>query len=62
MNKDRILGIVRHALTFGGGYLVSKYGSTSGVNVDELVGAAITLIGGVWSIVSKSKTPTAPGA
>jgi hypothetical protein len=54
MQKEQILGIVRHALTFIGGALVAK-GLTTDVLSNELIGAAMTLIGGVWSIISKNK-------
>lgn len=54
MNKEKILGIVRHLLTFGGGILVTKGLATEVMSI-ELIGAAMTLIGGVWSIISKNK-------
>lgn len=54
MNKDKILGIVRHTLTFVGGILIVKgYGDE--VIWQEITGASITLIGGIWSVVSKKK-------
>ena len=53
--KEKTLGIIRHALTFVGGILV-----TQGVIDDalflELSGAVMTLVGGVWSVVDKNKT------
>lgn len=52
--KDKILGIVRHALTFAGGYIVAK-GLVDQAQFAEIVGALITLAGSVWSIVSKNK-------
>jgi len=56
MNKDTVLGIVRHVLTFGGGFLVTKGVADAG-EVTELVGALAAVIGVVWSILSKrSKT------
>lgn len=54
MNKEQILGIVRHVLTFGGGILVTKGLATEAMSV-ELIGAAMTLIGGIWSILAKNK-------
>jgi len=52
--KEKTLGIIRHALTFLGGVLV-----TQGVIDDslfaELFGAAMTIIGGVWSVIDKNK-------
>jgi hypothetical protein len=55
MNKDKLLGIVRHGLTIGAGYLVGKHAKDSGINVEEVVGAVMTLVGVVWSVVSKPK-------
>jgi hypothetical protein len=54
MNKESILGVVRHLLTFSGGLLVTK-----GIGLDEqmmleAVGSIITLIGIVWSVRQKS--------
>lgn len=54
MKKEQVLGIVRHVLTFAGGLLVAKGIVTEAIS-QELIGAAITLIGGIWSIVSKTK-------
>jgi hypothetical protein len=54
MTKEQILGIVRHALTFVGGILIMK-GLATDSSVQELIGAAVTLTGGVWSIISKKK-------
>lgn len=50
---EKILGIIRHLLTFGGGFLVAK-GYIDEASVGELVGAIVTVIGTVWSIVAKS--------
>jgi hypothetical protein len=54
MTKEQVLGIVRHVLTFVGGVLVAK-GLATDVMSNELIGAAMTLVGGVWSIISKNK-------
>ena len=55
MNKESVLSIVRHLLTFGGGLLVSK-----GIGLDEqmmleAVGSIITLIGIVWGVRQKAQ-------
>tara|TARA_R100000329_G_scaffold130837_1_gene109973 strand:- start:23 stop:196 length:174 start_codon:yes stop_codon:yes gene_type:complete len=55
MNKESILSVVRHILTFGGGLLVSK-----GIGLDEqmmleAVGSIITLIGIVWGVSQKAQ-------
>jgi hypothetical protein len=60
MNKEQLLGIVRHALTFAGGYLVTK-GIADSATASEIIGALVTLSGAVWSILHK-KTPTTPAA
>ena len=54
MTKEQIQGIVRHSLTFVGGILIMK-GLATDSSVQELIGAAITLTGGVWSVISKKK-------
>ena len=54
MTKEQILGIVRHGLTFIGGILVIK-GVTSDAAVQEVIGAALSLISIVWSVVSKKQ-------
>jgi len=51
MNKDQILGIIRHVLTFVGGILVTKGLIDEGM-VTELVGGSVTLIGGIWSVIA----------
>lgn len=59
MNKDTILGIVRHVLTTSAGVLVGKGVLESG-QVEVLVGALIGIVGVVWSIIAKKKAkPTA---
>ena len=51
---DKTLGLVRHILTFVGGYLVtSGYLTESALNTG--IGALVTLIGVVWSVIDKNK-------
>ena len=52
MNKEHLLGIVRHTLTFVGGILVMK-GIVDEAAFSEISGAVLTLVGGIWSIFSK---------
>jgi hypothetical protein len=52
MNKERILGIVRHTLTFVGGILIMK-GIVDEALVTEIVGGAVALAGAIWSIFEK---------
>jgi hypothetical protein len=53
MNKDQVLGIIRHALTFVGGFLVMK-GLVDESMVTEIVGGVVALVGSVWSIIAKT--------
>jgi hypothetical protein len=49
---EKIKGILRHILTFAGGYLIDE------ASLMEVVGALITLVGFVWSFISKKdETP-----
>jgi hypothetical protein len=54
MSKEVILGIVRHTLTFAGGILVAKGLLEQGV-LAEIIGGVMTVVGGVWSIIDKTK-------
>lgn len=54
MNKDQVLGIIRHTLTFVGGFLVMK-GLTDEAMVTEIVGGVVAIVGSIWSIVAKAK-------
>jgi len=53
MKKEQVLGIIRHTLTFLGGLLITK-GLIDESVLQELSGAVLTLVGGVWSIVDKN--------
>lgn len=52
MNKEVVLGLVRHLLTFGGGLLVTK-GAVDAGTVEIIVGSVVTLVGAVWSVLQK---------
>jgi hypothetical protein len=54
MKKEKTLGVVRHVLTFVGGIVVMK-GFASDSTVQEIIGTALTLVGSIWSVVSKQK-------
>lgn len=49
-----ILGLVRHGLTFFGGWLVTTGVATQG-DVDTGIGAVITVLGLAWSWYRKYK-------
>ena len=50
--QEKVLGILRHALTFVGGLIVTKGFIDESLYL-ELSGALLTIIGGVWSVLSK---------
>jgi hypothetical protein len=52
MNKEQIMGLIRHVLTFVGGIIVAK-GIATDATSSELIGGLMTVIGGAWSILSK---------
>lgn len=54
MNKEQVIGIVRHSLTFIGGLLIMK-GIVDEATSSEVIGGIITLVGTIWSIVEKNK-------
>jgi hypothetical protein len=54
MTLEKTLGIVRHALTFGGGFLVTS-GYLTESSLDTGIGAIVTLIGVIWSVIDKNK-------
>ena len=54
MNKEKIAGVIRHVMTFGGGYAVSK-GWIDESMVPELIGAVIAVFGVIWSFAAKKE-------
>jgi hypothetical protein len=52
MSKEKILGIIRHTLTFVGGILVMK-GLVDEAIVSEVIGGVMTLTGTIWSVLNK---------
>ena len=52
LTKEQILGIARHSLTFIGGVLIMK-GLIDEALLTEISGGIMTLVGSVWSIISK---------
>ena len=50
-----IMGILRHALTTGGGALVAD-GTLTGDDLTQAVGAIMTIVGIVASVVAKKRT------
>lgn len=54
LNKDQMLGMVRHVMTLGGGWWIAK-GVVDENTMSQLIGAVMTIIGFVWSISEKKK-------
>jgi hypothetical protein len=50
MNKEQVLGVIRHTLTFVGGILIVR-GIATEAMTEEVIGAVITAIGAVWSLI-----------
>ncbi len=59
--NDSIKSIIRHGLSFGGGFLVAK-GLVTVDQANELAGAVITVLGIGWSVYRNRKAPPAPPA
>ncbi len=54
MNWETIAGVIRHILTFGGGYVVAN-GWADDATMQQVVAGAVALGGVVWSYLSKKK-------
>jgi hypothetical protein len=52
--KEQVLGVVRHLITFAGGYLVSR-GKLSPTDVETIAGIGAALAGVAWSFLAKTK-------
>lgn len=50
--KHTILSVIRHGLTFGGGYLAAK-GYVSSDTATAIVPAIVTAVGVVWGAVDE---------
>lgn len=55
MSQNVVMAIIRHGLTFVGGYLIAKGVITEGM-ASEVSGLVMTAIATVWSIVEKVKS------
>jgi len=55
MNWEQISSILRHVLTFGGGFIVAK-GWISAEALPGIVGAIITVGGTIWALFTKTPT------
>ncbi|MBR1198813.1 hypothetical protein JQ574_22715 [Bradyrhizobium sp. AUGA SZCCT0158] len=55
MNWEQISSILRHILTFGGGFIVAK-GWISADALPGIVGAMITIGGVIWGMFNKTES------
>lgn len=53
MNWEQISSILRHILTFGGGFIVAK-GWISAEAMPGIVGGVLTIGGAVWAMFNKT--------
>ena len=53
MSWEQIASILRHILTFGGGFIVAK-GWISAEALPGIVGAIITVGGAIWAVMNKT--------
>lgn len=51
---ETVQGLIRHVLTFGGGFLVT-WGYITPGELPEFVGAAITILGVIFSAISANR-------
>ena len=54
MSQSVVMSILRHALTFVGGWLIAK-GVIDETSAAEISGLVMTAVGTIWSIVDKIK-------
>jgi hypothetical protein len=59
MNPAILLGLVRHVLTLVGGVLVSR-GSLDPTQAETLIGAILSIVGVVWSVLQKRQAALTP--
>jgi hypothetical protein len=52
MNIEKLSGIIRHILTFAGGWAVGK-GYLEAEAVEAIIGGVVAVIGAVWSWKAK---------
>ena len=56
MNWETIAGVIRHVLTFGGGYVVAK-GWADDATVQQGIAGIVAIGTVIWSAAAKKKTP-----
>jgi hypothetical protein len=55
-NPEMMFGLVRHLLTFAGGYLVST-GHLTEPDAEVIIGAIVAIAGTLWSVGAKKTAP-----
>ena len=53
-HAEAFRGFVRHAFTFGGGFLVAS-GDLTLADLETLTGAVTSLAGLIWSVIAKRR-------
>lgn len=61
MNWEQISSVLRHILTFGGGFIIAK-GWISAEAMPGIIGAIITVGGVIWGMVTKTDASVAASA
>lgn len=54
MRKATVLALIRHIITFAGGFLIAK-GLAAEELISELAGGVTATVGVVWEIIQNSK-------
>jgi len=52
MSSNIYLSVLRHVLTFGGGFLVAN-GTVDEVTATEVIGGVVAIVGTIWGIYEK---------
>jgi len=61
VNRDQVLGFIRHVITFAGGILVAR-GKLDPTQVETIGGLVVTVAGLVFSFMAPEKTDPAAAA
>ena len=58
VQQEQVMGIIRHVITFAGGYLVSR-GKLSPTDAETIAGIVASIAGVAWSFLAKTNTKAA---
>lgn len=61
MNWEQVSSVLRHILTFGGGFIIAK-GWISAEAMPGIIGAIITVGGVIWGMFTKTESAIAASA